>query len=286
MKIISRAEWGARKPRGVEKVAPSKREAMMVHYTTGEELNVGRDGVDDWIRSIQRFHMDSNGWADIGYNYLIDRFGRVYEGRGWDVLGAHAGGANTPNIGVAFLGDDDPGQDVTDDARHAFVELYQWLRQKTGKALRRRGHRDVNSTKCPGDELYGWFTASKLVDPKAGSSGSTTSKPSKPSKPSSGYPSGSGSWPASWTLQKGSKGARVEKLQAALMAVFPLYASGIGSKAHPNRPDGSFGTKTDRAVREFQRRAGIDVDGKVGPQTTRRLQDFGIYLPTPKGWRR
>ena len=284
MQIISRSSWGARAPRSVETVPASKREAVMAHYSTGEELNVGKSGVDDWLRSIQRYHMDTHGWADIGYNYMIDRFGRVYEGRGWNVLGAHAAKANTPNIGVCFLGDDDKGvQDVTPAARQAFADLYVWLQHKVGRKLKRRGHRDVNSTSCPGDELYSWWTASSLKGveldgvPGSGSSSSSSTR---------GYPSGSGPWPSSWTLSKGDRGARVEKLQAALMGVFPLYASGIGSKAHPNRPDGSFGPKTEKAVKEFQRRAGIKVDGRVGPQTTRRLQDFGIYLPTPKGWRR
>ena len=163
MRIISRSEWGARAPRSVQRVAASKREAVMAHYSTGEELNVGKSGVDDWLRSIQRYHMDTHGWSDIGYNYMIDRFGRVYEGRGWDVLGAHAANNNTPNIGVCFLGDDDKGvQDVTPAARQAFADLFVWLQKKLGKKLKRRGHRDVNSTSCPGDELYGWWTARTL----------------------------------------------------------------------------------------------------------------------------
>lgn len=274
MRFISREQWGARRPRAVTRVAAAQRTHVTAHYTTGQEL--GRADTAEWVRSIQRFHMDGQGWSDIGYNYLIDREGRVFEGRGWDVQGAHARGANTSGIGVAFLGNDDPGvQDVTPAARAAFVELYGWLHARTRRQLDRNGHRDVNDTACPGDELYKWWTGKALTVPKP-----------KPKPKSKGYPSGTGPWPSSWTLKRGDRGPRVAQLQAALMAVFPAYASNLGSKSSPTRPDGSYGPATEAAVEEFQRRAGVKVDGKVGPQTTRRLQDYGINLPTPRGWQR
>jgi uncharacterized protein with LGFP repeats len=61
------------------------------------------------IRAIYAYHTQTLGWSDIGYNFLVDRFGRLYEGRwgGMDrpVIGAHTGGFNTNTVGVAALGD-------------------------------------------------------------------------------------------------------------------------------------------------------------------------------------
>lgn len=55
-------------------------------------------------RTIQTFHIESNGWNDIGYNFLIGGDGAVYEGRGWTKEGAHTLGFNNISLGVAFIG--------------------------------------------------------------------------------------------------------------------------------------------------------------------------------------
>lgn len=73
------------------------------------------------------------------------------------------------------------------------------------------------------------------------------------------------------TMQRGSSGELVRKLQQGLRAVFPAYAGKLSV-------DGSFGPATDKAVREFQRRAGLTVDGKVGPATRARLLRYGVNV--------
>lgn len=57
------------------------------------------------MRSYQNLHMDDRGWWDIGYSFLIGEDGNVYEGRGWNYVGAHAPGYNTQSIGICVLGD-------------------------------------------------------------------------------------------------------------------------------------------------------------------------------------
>ena len=63
------------------------------------------------MRSIYRYHAVSRGWGDIGYNVLVDKFGRLWEGRygglASTVIGAHAGGFNTYTFGVSMLGNYD-----------------------------------------------------------------------------------------------------------------------------------------------------------------------------------
>jgi N-acetylmuramoyl-L-alanine amidase len=55
-------------------------------------------------RGIQDWHINGNGWCDIGYSFLVGGDGNVYEGRGWDEIGAHTGGFNSQGYGVCFLG--------------------------------------------------------------------------------------------------------------------------------------------------------------------------------------
>lgn len=151
--MITRQQWGARAPKNPPQPAPkSARDTFMVHYSTGQEL--GRPNTAQWVREIQAFHMDGHGWNDIGYNYLVDAAGRVFAGRGWDVIGAHCEGWNTRAIGVCFLGNDDPGVlDVTPAGRAAIRQLYAEACQRFGRQLTPKGHRDGFPTACPGDEL-------------------------------------------------------------------------------------------------------------------------------------
>ncbi len=140
---------------------------LIVHHTaTG-------NGATDWpavVRSIWNFHIFTNGWADLGYNYLIDPNGVIYEGRsgGDNVLGAHFSGVNGGTMGVSMLG---TFTDVTPTAA-AMVSLKKMLAWKadqrgidpagtsthaaSGRNLNNiSGHRDgPGSTECPGNSLY------------------------------------------------------------------------------------------------------------------------------------
>jgi hypothetical protein len=119
------------------------------------------------IRDIYVWHTLSKGWGDIGYNYIIDQQGNIYEGRfgGETVVGAHAGRGNHGSIGIAVLGnfqDEDPPEAVV-------TALTSLVREKAGlynidtegAGLFRgeaypnvMGHRDIMSTSCPGQKLY------------------------------------------------------------------------------------------------------------------------------------
>ena len=106
--IVSRAAWGANEEivRARPSVAPAVRLAV-VHHTAGTN-SYTRAQAAAIVRGIEVYHVQGNGWNDIGYNFLVDRFGTVYEGRGGgverNVIGAHAEGFNTGTTGIALLG--------------------------------------------------------------------------------------------------------------------------------------------------------------------------------------
>ncbi|WP_433228303.1 N-acetylmuramoyl-L-alanine amidase [Actinomadura formosensis] len=148
MNIISRAEWGARRPRSRSTVTWGRRTEFIVHYSEGPTTQS--------VRSIQDFHMGTRGWSDIGYNFLVDVHGRIYAGRGWLVVGAHAPGHNTSGIGVCMIGQDG---DATPAATRSIRALYDEACRRAGRNLAKLGHRDVYATSCPGDQLYAWVRA-------------------------------------------------------------------------------------------------------------------------------
>ena len=106
--IMPRLSWGADESirRGPPTYAPAVRFAI-VHHTAGRN-DYSRAEAAAIVKGIQLFHVQGNGWNDIGYNFLVDRFGTIYEGRfgGIDrnVVGAHALGFNTGSVGIALLG--------------------------------------------------------------------------------------------------------------------------------------------------------------------------------------
>lgn len=124
----------------------------------------------DWaavVRSFWDFHVNGNGWSDIGYNWLIDPNGVVYEGRGDNILGAHFCGTNGGTVGTCVIGNFTDAL-PTETAVSKLVELYAWkacnrnldplgsgYHNSSGLTLNRiSGHRDGCSTACPGDMFY------------------------------------------------------------------------------------------------------------------------------------
>src|SRR5215212_2407587 len=107
-RIISRAGWGAdERIRRAAPVYSDTVKAAFVHHTVQSNSYSPSESAA-LIRADYLYHVRSRGWNDIGYNFLVDRYGRVFEGRYGGitraVLGAHAGGFNTDSTGVALLG--------------------------------------------------------------------------------------------------------------------------------------------------------------------------------------
>lgn len=152
---------------------PEKITKIVIHHTAST-----KDLKDPMkaIRDIYYFHAISRGWGDIGYNYIIDQQGNIYEGRagGDGVVGAHAGRGNVGSIGIAVLGNY-TDSDVPEPVIHSLVALIrakttEYNIDPTGSSMFRgenlpnvMGHRDIMSTSCPGEKLYEQLPAIRLA---------------------------------------------------------------------------------------------------------------------------
>lgn len=175
--IRGRREWGAQPPRDPPGYADGVDFAVLHHTVTAN--GYPRDHTWAIARAIQHHHQHVNGWSDVGYNFMVDRFGRILQARhggvGQPVIGAHAGGFNTGSVGIAVIGDHRSAP-ISDAAYRALVVLLAWLCDRhgidphgqtsrtSGGSTRyprgRRvtlpticGHRHVSHTGCPGDPL-------------------------------------------------------------------------------------------------------------------------------------
>jgi hypothetical protein len=169
--IRTRADWGADESLR-EQTEPSYGEVsgMFVHHTAGSN-SYDEAGVPAIIRSIYVYHVTGRGWRDIGYNFLIDKFGRIWEGRYGGmtraVVGAHTLGYNSFAFGAAVLGTY-TSKSPEPEVLGAYENLIAWkfaLHDVDPRATVAypglatlpaiSGHRDGVATECPGDELYG-----------------------------------------------------------------------------------------------------------------------------------
>ena len=100
--IITKSQWGGRAAKSKTSLANGQAYAV-IHHTAGAYCSTQSACITQ-MKNIQNYHMDSLGWADIGYNFLIGGDGQVYEGRGWNTVGAHATNWNSKSIGISFMG--------------------------------------------------------------------------------------------------------------------------------------------------------------------------------------
>jgi N-acetylmuramoyl-L-alanine amidase-like protein len=178
--VITRAEWGASPQACTPGVASGLVGAVLHHTADPNTYSTVAEAMQQ-IRNDQAYHINSMGWCDIGYNFLVDKWGNIYEGRAGSiqepVIGAHAGGFNTGTVGIAMIG---TYSTVTPSAamQEAVAQVIAWRlaayhRDPTGTMTYTTsggsdkyaagttvtlpvvvGHRDVYLTACPGNAGY------------------------------------------------------------------------------------------------------------------------------------
>ncbi len=121
---------------------------IVVHHIGGTNREVSAAEVHQW-------HL-ARGWAGIGYHYLIHKDGTIERGRPRDAIGAHCYGENSHTLGINIVGDFEaavPTGAQMDSAARLLAELCRIYRIRPGDGTI-LGHRDLNSTECPGQNLY------------------------------------------------------------------------------------------------------------------------------------
>jgi hypothetical protein len=213
--IVPRAAWGAAAVPPRSAPGYGTVQAAFVHHTVTVNEYAPQDS-PAIVLGIAKYHRDTNGWNDIGYNFLVDKYGQVFEGRagGVDqpVVGAHAQGYNAQSTSVAQLGTF-TAAGITPEALGATAQLLGWklslhgvpvqgtvVLSSTGGSLNRFpsgtpvtvsricGHRDGDATSCPGDALYAQLPALRdraaaLAGPVAAPQGQVTLAIAAPAVP-------------------------------------------------------------------------------------------------------
>jgi flagellar hook assembly protein FlgD len=194
--IVTRAKWGADEAYRTGSPSYGVVRCAFVHHTVNANTYT-RAQAPALVRGIYYYHTQVNGWWDIGYNFLIDRFGTIYEGRYGGVtkavLGAQVLGFNSWSTGVALIGTFETAA-PSPAAVSSLERLLSWkldlshlnprgtarIRCSTAEMYKVGqwvtvpvilGHRQVNYTECPGDVLFGMLpairkTVAGLGDPK------------------------------------------------------------------------------------------------------------------------
>lgn len=248
---------------------------------------------------IHRWHL-SNGWAGAGYHFLVKKDGKVYRLRPEDKVGAHAYGSNYNSLGICFEGDY-MEEDMQEAQKEAGKELVAYLKNKYNITTV-QAHRDVCATSCPGDkfpfdeianseannevipqlqkdtqkgnvariqstlnERYGLNIA---VDNIYGNETKKALVKGLQTELNKQYRRGlavdgifgTNTYNACINVRKGAEGNITYLIQAMLVChSFDIDADGI------------FGLATENAVKEFQSRNGLSVDGIVGKNTFNKL---------------
>ncbi|HSK25185.1 MAG TPA: N-acetylmuramoyl-L-alanine amidase [Egicoccus sp.] len=168
--VISRRQWGANESMVRRAPGYATPRFAVIHHTAGSN-SYSKSQSASVVRGIYSYHVNAQGWNDIGYNILVDRYGQIFEGRAGGlergVIGAHASGFNTSSIGVSVMGNFDKA-DIPSVALESVARVVAWkydlhgIDARASRTISQNGksinvttaHRNVGSTACPGRYFY------------------------------------------------------------------------------------------------------------------------------------
>ena len=295
--IITRAQWGADESLRGSTTLNSTVKAVTIHHTAGTN-SYTQESAAAQVRGIYAYDTVGLGWSDIAYNFLVDKWGRIYEGRAGSITrpvrGAHAMGFNTDTMGISAIGNYEtasaPAAMVDALAKVAGWKLSQYGVNPTGTTrLTSAGgtgtkyaagtvatlpavnaHQNTSYTLCPGRYLYPQMATIRSKAALYATYSSTAGPAPVPTaKLYATY--------GSLTLQSGSIGWAVRDLQLELNR----RSFSVGAA------DGAYGPMTTAAVTAFQKAARLTVTGRVASNDWKALSGLAYATvsvpPAPPG---
>jgi N-acetylmuramoyl-L-alanine amidase len=151
--VISRETWGAKYGRGNVMPDPAPKSLIVIHHSASPHVDcgVGQAREMEIVRGIERHHVETNGWAGLGYSFLVFQSGDAFEGRGWGRVGAHTPGRNSTSYGVCLVinGDRHTPTEAALEAVRRLVAV--GIEGKfIAPSFRVGAHRQFKATDCPG----------------------------------------------------------------------------------------------------------------------------------------
>ncbi|MFT7676209.1 MAG: hypothetical protein ACI8QC_000177 [Planctomycetota bacterium] len=159
--VLTRSAWGARRP-NMNKItrANTPWSFITLHHSALEDaptIGTSKQDAISALRMVQRSHMDGRGWGDVGYHFLIDPAGRIWQGRELQYQGAHAGGKsgrnNVGNVGICLLGNFDEVRPTSATLASLDNLVDELCRRYTIPRTGIVAHTDWKATLCPGRYL-------------------------------------------------------------------------------------------------------------------------------------
>ncbi len=152
--IVRRQDWKAAPPK--EPYEAQRPARITFHHTAGRKPATVEAAYEE-VRFIQDYHQNGKKWNDIGYHFVLDPFGTIFEGRPFGAVGAHVLYQNADNIGISIMGNyHPPASDVPEfGSLKSLTVIAAWLAGNYAiPAAQFFGHRDLGPSSCPGDLLY------------------------------------------------------------------------------------------------------------------------------------
>lgn len=260
-------------------------ERIIIHHAAAPSASV---------ETIHNWHI-ARGWAGCGYNFYIRKDGSVYQGRGWDSVGAHCAGFNSTSIGICFEGNYETEQDMPQAQYDAGVALIRLALNKYSGITEICGHKSHGCTACPGKyfPLAAMISAGKNASGNVSvDSGSQTEPPSKENVKflqeafnMDGIRDAAGCTLVTDGINGRNTSAAIKKTVlksgAKVNGRYKVGNRGEAVKWVQRRindelsvglnVDGKYGHDTRAAVCEWQKRRGLTVDGKAGMDTITSL---------------
>ncbi|KAL7012767.1 hypothetical protein ACKWTF_015032 [Chironomus riparius] len=153
--IRTRSQWGSRST-SLTWMAVRPPSGFVIHHTAGARCTT-QAACDTQMRNLQNLHIETNGWADVGYNFCVGDPGQIYEARGYGRNGAHSPGFSARSLGHCFFGNHMTvlPSSVALSNTQAFIDCSRARGELTASHWLSTHRNDGSvATTCPGDALF------------------------------------------------------------------------------------------------------------------------------------